>query len=120
MPFNGFLQGRWTTTSWRNYHQTFLVETPGWKTCKFIPRFIYAKRGLNPNLPNIELMFYLQMIEKSFFSNVNVISNADVQYIWIQVSHVLTTAEQNVPPALLLPLNVYFRHKMTRPVKIWV
>ena len=50
------------------------------------------------------------MIEKSFFSNVNVISNADVQYIWIQVSHVLTTAEQNVPPALLLPLNVYFHH----------
>ena len=51
------------------------------------------------------------MIEKSFFSNVNVISNADVQYIWIQVSHVLTTAEQNVPPALLHPLNVYFHYK---------
>ena len=49
-------------------------------------------------------MFYLQMIEKSFFSNVNVISN-------------LTTAEQNVPPALLVPLNVYFHHKMTSPVK---
>ena len=60
------------------------------------------------------------MIEKSFFSNVNVISNADVQYIWIQVSHVLTTAEQNVPPAILLPLNVYFHHKMTSPVKIWI
>ena len=60
------------------------------------------------------------MIEKSFFSNVNVISNADVQYIWIQVSHVLTAAEQNVPPALPLPLNVYFHHKMTSPVKIWI
>ena len=60
------------------------------------------------------------MIEKSFFSNVYVISNADVQYIWIQVSHVLTTAEQNVPPALLLPLNVYFHYKMTSPVKIWI
>ena len=60
------------------------------------------------------------MIEKSLFSNVNVISNADVQYIWIQVSHVLTTAEQNVLPALLLPLNVYFHHRMTSPVKIWI
>ena len=60
------------------------------------------------------------MIEKSLFSNVNVISNADVQYTRIQVSLVLTTAEQNVPPALLVPLNVYFRHKMSRPVKIWV
>ena len=60
------------------------------------------------------------MIERSFFSNVNVISNADVQYIWIQVSHVLTTAEQNVPPALLILLNVYLRHKMTSPVKIWI
>ena len=57
------------------------------------------------------------MIEKSLFSNVNVISNADVQYIWIQVSLVLTTAEQNVPPAVLIPLNVYFRHKMTSPAK---
>ena len=60
------------------------------------------------------------MIEKSLFSNVNVISNADVQYTRIQVSLVLTTAEQNVPPALLLPLNVYFHHKMTSPVKIWI
>ena len=60
------------------------------------------------------------MIEKSFFSNVNVISNTDVQYIWIQVSHVLTAAEQNVPPALLILLNVYLRHKMTSPVKIWI
>ena len=60
------------------------------------------------------------MIEKSFFSNANVISDADVQYIWIKVSHVLTTAEQNVPPALLIPLNVYLRHKMTSPVKIWI
>ena len=60
------------------------------------------------------------MIEKSLLSNVNVISNADVQYIWIQVSHVLTTAEQNVPAALLILLNVYLRHKMTSPVKIWI
>ena len=65
-------------------------------------------------------MFYLQLIEKSSFSNVNAICNADVQYIWIQVSHVLTTAEQNVQPALLIPLTVYFRHKMTSPVKIWI
>ena len=106
-PFYDFLLGRWTTTSWRNYHQTFLVKTPGWRTCEFIPCFIYAKGGLNPNLLNREVIFYLQMIEESFFANINAISNGDAQYNWIHGSLVLTSAQHHAPLLVYLKVNFF-------------
>ena len=34
-PFLSPLVGRWTTTSWRNYHQEFSVTPLSWNGCKF-------------------------------------------------------------------------------------
>ena len=58
------------------------------------------------------------MIEKSFFANINVISNDNAQYNWIQGSLVLTSAQYHTPLLVYLKVN-FFRHEMTSPCKIW-
>ena len=47
------------------------------------------------------------MIEKSFFANINVISNGNAQYNWIQGSLVLTSAQYHTPLLVYLKVNFF-------------